>query len=239
MTPEEAIQIANKVLISQACNPLTEIQDMILRESVAGKKYERMGGYGSQHIKNEGKRLWDLLSQALGEKVSKTSFKGALERRLQLLEFSGKTANSEEERSVKLANAKAFESGRVLMGTIAELALDKNYDCKDILERVSVYLADIGITNANLDFIKSDMSYEDYRKGMQPIHNQLWGKGGKLGHYFEIALHLFTAISPDRTEQFYQLVGEIDLPKGIIKEEKSAVENFAEIRYYFKGIIFS
>lgn len=82
MTPEDAIQVADQVLLTHAGNPLTDIQRMILRESLAGKGYEKMKGYNPQHIKNEGKKLWDLLSEALGEKVSKTSFKGALEKRL-------------------------------------------------------------------------------------------------------------------------------------------------------------
>jgi hypothetical protein len=141
--------------------------------------------------------------------------------------------------SVELANAKAFESGRVLMGTYVELLRDEQYDCNDILERVSVYLADIGVKSVNLNFVKSSISYEDFREGMQSINNQLWGKGGKLGHYFEVALHLFIAIPPDKSERFYQLVGELDLPKGVIKEDKSVLENFAEIRYYFEKIIFS
>ncbi|MFB2980894.1 hypothetical protein [Microseira sp. BLCC-F43] len=82
MTPEEAIQVADEVLLAYAGNALTDIQRMILRESLAGKGYESMAGYTSQHIKNEGKKLWDLLSDALGEKVSKKNFKGTLEKRL-------------------------------------------------------------------------------------------------------------------------------------------------------------
>lgn len=82
MTLEEAIHVADESLLAHFGNPLTDIQRMILRESLAGKGYERMEGYSSHHIKNEGKNLWDLLSEALGEKVSKPSFKGALEKRL-------------------------------------------------------------------------------------------------------------------------------------------------------------
>lgn len=82
MLPEEAIQVADELLFAHAGNPLTDIQRMILRESLADKGYESMKGYAPQHIKNEGKKLWDLLSEALGEKVSKTNFKGALEKRL-------------------------------------------------------------------------------------------------------------------------------------------------------------
>ena len=84
MPPEEATQVADEVLLAHAGNPLTDIQRMILRESLAGTGYESMEGYTPQHIKNEGKKLWDLLSEALGEKVSKTSFKGALEKRWKL-----------------------------------------------------------------------------------------------------------------------------------------------------------
>jgi tetratricopeptide (TPR) repeat protein len=84
MPPEESIQVADEVLLAHAGNPLTDIQRLILCESLAGKGYESMEGYAPQHIKNEGKKLWDLLSEALGEKVSKTSFKGALEKRWKL-----------------------------------------------------------------------------------------------------------------------------------------------------------
>jgi hypothetical protein len=82
MTPEEYIQVADEQMLAHNGNALTDIQRMILRESLAGKSYESMEGYATQHIKNEGKKLWDLLSWALGEEVRKTNFKGALEKRL-------------------------------------------------------------------------------------------------------------------------------------------------------------
>jgi tetratricopeptide (TPR) repeat protein len=84
MTPEEALQIADEALLSHAGSSLSDVQRLILRESLAGIGYEGMTGYAPQHIKNEGKKLWDLLSAALGKKVSKTSFKGALEKRLKI-----------------------------------------------------------------------------------------------------------------------------------------------------------
>ena len=94
MTPEDAIQVADEVLLAHAGNPLTDIQRMILRESMAGIGYESMKGYARQHIKNEGKKLWDLLSEALQEKVGKTNFKGALEKRLKSSKFVPKPPTS-------------------------------------------------------------------------------------------------------------------------------------------------
>jgi tetratricopeptide (TPR) repeat protein len=80
MPTEETLEAAADEILRAHCGkPLTDIQRMILRESLAGKVYEQMEGYTTQHIKNEGKDLWKLLSETLGEKVSKTNFKGALE----------------------------------------------------------------------------------------------------------------------------------------------------------------
>lgn len=84
MTPDDALKIADQVLLASTGQHLTDVQRLILQESLAGKKYEAMEGYSSQHIKNEGKALWNLLSGALGEKVSKTNFRGALEKRWKL-----------------------------------------------------------------------------------------------------------------------------------------------------------
>jgi tetratricopeptide (TPR) repeat protein len=85
MTPEEAIQVADELSLAHAGSQMTDIQRMILRESLENKTYDSMADeahIARQHIKNEGSQLWKLLAEALGEKVSKKNFKGLLERRL-------------------------------------------------------------------------------------------------------------------------------------------------------------
>jgi tetratricopeptide (TPR) repeat protein len=85
MTPEDAVQFADEVLNAFNGKPLTNIQRMILSETLVGKKYEqmaKMGFYEIQHIRNEGAALWKLLSEALREKIGKNSCKGVLEKRL-------------------------------------------------------------------------------------------------------------------------------------------------------------
>jgi ABC-type glutathione transport system ATPase component len=82
MTPEEALKVADEVLLAHTGSSLSDIQRIILRESLAGKGYEKMVGYDAQHFKNEGSKLWQLLSEALGEKIGKKNFKGILEKRL-------------------------------------------------------------------------------------------------------------------------------------------------------------
>lgn len=49
--------------------------------------------------------------------------------------LSWATTDDKEERTIKLANAKAFEAGRLLMGTYMELQFDENNYFQDKLER--------------------------------------------------------------------------------------------------------
>jgi hypothetical protein len=80
MALEETLEAAaDEILRSHCGKTLTDIQRMILRESLLGQGYESMKGYATQHIKNEGTALWSLLSEALGQRVGKKNFKGALE----------------------------------------------------------------------------------------------------------------------------------------------------------------
>lgn len=80
MTPEETVKVVDEALYARFGRHLTDIQRFILHESLLGKGYEEMQGYETQHIKNVGSELWRILSDVLGEKVSKTNFKAALER---------------------------------------------------------------------------------------------------------------------------------------------------------------
>ena len=89
MIPDEALKVADEALFSHTGKHLTDIQQMILQESWDDKGYEEMLGKGwaLPTIRKAGNKLWNLLSEALGEKVIKTSFKGALEKRWKLGEL--------------------------------------------------------------------------------------------------------------------------------------------------------
>lgn len=86
MNVEEALAIADEAVSKKTGNSLTDLQRSIFREAWKGDTYETIADILNncpQHIKNEGAKLWKLLSDALGEKVSKTNFKAALERQTQ------------------------------------------------------------------------------------------------------------------------------------------------------------
>ncbi|MBE9226831.1 hypothetical protein IQ264_15495 [Phormidium sp. LEGE 05292] len=71
MNFEEVLETVERVLLSRQ---LTAIERFILHQSWLGKAYTQMAeesSYCSAYIKSVGSQLWQDLSQALGEKVTK------------------------------------------------------------------------------------------------------------------------------------------------------------------------
>ena len=84
MNTEEVLSIANRA-VSQLTNKyLNDLQSELLKASYKNQTYEEFAeahGYCIDYIKKDiGSKLWHLLSEALGEKVTKKNFKHALER---------------------------------------------------------------------------------------------------------------------------------------------------------------
>ncbi|PSM46860.1 hypothetical protein C7Y66_22750 [Chroococcidiopsis sp. CCALA 051] len=80
--------VADTVVFNKQGTHLTDIQKIVLRGAWQGYTYEEIAdreGYSEKYLKRDvGPRLWKILSEALGEKVSKKNFRTALERRLTL-----------------------------------------------------------------------------------------------------------------------------------------------------------
>ncbi|NEO31963.1 MAG: hypothetical protein F6K36_16310 [Symploca sp. SIO3C6] len=70
-----AIQIADSALFAHSSKHLSNIEVLVLQGSWLGKTYQEIAlesSYNHEYLKNNvGPRLWKLLSEALGEKVSK------------------------------------------------------------------------------------------------------------------------------------------------------------------------
>ena len=83
MTEEEAISLVEQILQR---GRLTKVQEIVFRQSWANKTYMEMAhkeGYDPGHIKDVGSDLWQYLSKALGEKVTKNNLHGVIERSAQ------------------------------------------------------------------------------------------------------------------------------------------------------------
>jgi hypothetical protein len=82
----EASQIADQVLFAQTGKHLTDLELIIFRGAWDNQTYEKMAvntDYSASYLHRiVGQKLWEKLSDALGEKVSKKNFRAALERKL-------------------------------------------------------------------------------------------------------------------------------------------------------------
>ena len=79
---EIAVQVADAALFNKKAKHLNNIELLVIRGAWQGKKYKEMAaelGYNTEYLKNNvGPKLWRLLSQSLGEKVSKNNLVAVL-----------------------------------------------------------------------------------------------------------------------------------------------------------------
>ncbi len=84
----DIVELADALVYTKTGQHLNDLQRFILRESwqETKKNYDQMAqelGYSESYIKQSvAPQLWKLLSQGLGEKVTKTTVRSALERQL-------------------------------------------------------------------------------------------------------------------------------------------------------------
>ena len=85
ITVEEALVLVDAALKQERLNNL---QELIFRQSWEGKSYQEIAAsfdYDPHYIKDVGFKLWQLLSKAFGEKITKKNFQSVLRRRAQVI----------------------------------------------------------------------------------------------------------------------------------------------------------
>ncbi|WP_293143006.1 ATP-binding protein [Okeania sp. SIO3I5] len=83
MNSTEVLELVDNLVFAKTGKHLEYLQKDVLKGTIEGKTYSDIAkdsGFSESHVKNVGKELWNLLSLILGEKVSKTNFKGVLEK---------------------------------------------------------------------------------------------------------------------------------------------------------------
>ncbi|MEG3837265.1 NB-ARC domain-containing protein [Microcoleus sp. MON2_D6] len=85
MNFEEGLKLADTAVFAKTNRHLKDIEVIILTGSWHGHEYHKIAetyGYAAEYLMQDvGPKLWKLLSEALGERVSKKNFQAALERR--------------------------------------------------------------------------------------------------------------------------------------------------------------
>ncbi|WP_293145831.1 MULTISPECIES: NB-ARC domain-containing protein [unclassified Microcoleus] len=83
MNLNEVLQIADEMVFAKTGQHLDNLQEAILRGTMQGEKYTKIAEEihcNESYVRDVGSKLWQILSEELGEDVSKTNFRSAIER---------------------------------------------------------------------------------------------------------------------------------------------------------------
>ena len=82
ITTEEAIYLIDSIIQPERLN---SVQELVFTECWRGKTYQEIAhesGYDPDYIRVVGSRLWQTLSDRLGEKITKNNFRAAFRQQL-------------------------------------------------------------------------------------------------------------------------------------------------------------
>lgn len=147
LTAQDALQFVDTLLADKKYKPLSDIQRQVFLQSWENKTYADIAenqNYDSESIKEIGSKIWRLLSDALGETIKKTTFKGALERR-----YNSKTSTTVthaqphllgREKAITDLNAKVAQGKKAIM-ILAEGGVGKTSLAEHYLKRYDIAIA--------------------------------------------------------------------------------------------------
>jgi hypothetical protein len=102
MNFKEVLKMADEMVFAKTGKHLDDLQEAILRGTMQGEKYTKIAEEihcNESYVRDIGSKLWQILSEELGEDVSKTNFRSAVER-FQVSLFSSNVAQD----SVQIRN---------------------------------------------------------------------------------------------------------------------------------------
>lgn len=101
MKIEQALEMVQSVLDR---GRLSKVQEIVLRQSWEGESYQQIAvrsGYEVGYVTDVGSKLWRLLSEAFGKKVTKNNFYGVLKQQYTAKTASRQTYSASEEKCLE------------------------------------------------------------------------------------------------------------------------------------------
>ncbi len=83
MNLEEVLKLADKIVFTKTGQHLDDLQEAVLRGTLQRETYKHIAknfDCSESSVRNAGSELWQILSEELGEEVSKSNFRSAMER---------------------------------------------------------------------------------------------------------------------------------------------------------------
>ena len=102
MNLKEALKIADKIIFEKTGQHLDDLQEAVLRGTLERETYKHIAkdfDCSESSVRKVGAELWEILSEELGEDVSKSNLRSAIER-LQVSLFSSNFAQNVSEQHI-------------------------------------------------------------------------------------------------------------------------------------------
>jgi len=83
MNLKEALKIADRIIFEKTGQHLDDVQEAVLKGTLERETYKHIAkdfDCSESNVRQIGSELWQILSEKLGEKVSKTNFRSAMQR---------------------------------------------------------------------------------------------------------------------------------------------------------------
>ncbi|MGB3267231.1 MAG: NB-ARC domain-containing protein [Microcoleus sp.] len=83
MNLNQVLQMADEMVFAKTGQHLDKLQEAILRGTMQGEKYTKIAEEihcNESYVRDVGSKLWPILSEELGENVSKTNFRASMKR---------------------------------------------------------------------------------------------------------------------------------------------------------------
>lgn len=83
MNLEEVLKVADKIIFTKTGQHLDDLQEAVLRGTLQREKYKEIAkdfDCSESRVREVGSDLWKILSEELGEDISKSNFRSAMER---------------------------------------------------------------------------------------------------------------------------------------------------------------
>ena len=80
---QKMLEIVNEIVLAKTGKNLDDLQQAIIRGTFQGKRYADIAAennFAEKHVKDTGRKLWKVLSDALEENISKSNLKATFEK---------------------------------------------------------------------------------------------------------------------------------------------------------------
>lgn len=97
MNLKEVLKVADKIVFAQTGQHLDDLEEAVLRGTLERETYKQIAkdfDCSESNVRNTGSKLWQIFSEELGEDISKSNFRSAMERLQNSILFNiGQTVN--------------------------------------------------------------------------------------------------------------------------------------------------